>query len=1325
MTSAGHGAVFVLTVIIQSSVYIHTSDVTPSCNYTLTTTRGVIRSPNYPHPYPGGVTCQWHITVGNNVNAIGLTLAIKHYSTQETNSGRLFEEELLIYEENPSFSNATPVVYTETDDVYQSQQQELWLRFSSAPNIGRKSPGPNVLGFDILYSAVIPGDSCPSRDSPETPLNASVVGNSTVGSFISYSCSRGFRLDGARVTVCVLGESGQPTWSDPAPSCLDTCKLPAIPNGNTQYLDLKVNSTLTFFCDSPYVVKGGDTIKCILDNRGIPAWNRSSIQCVIPDCSNRIVLTQWSGAIVNPGYATSVINADVSCSWQVVAEVGRIIHLSFLYFDLPAGSTLEVTDTGRERRLIVRLVGGDAPRNVTSQTNVVELEYHGPARNSTDHQGFYIQYQMGSLPIILDDERRGSRTPNLPPITTTPPVTSPKPVTTYVDDDSGTVKIAVGVGVPVFICLVVILGLYLWYRKKYPVRMIIGREFGKFYNPEYATKATSTLTLVREDAEDFFNIASRATSNVSLVMDKESGPHYVNVAFTNDHDGVTSGELDDTEHQPLDQDAEDRELMKRKSYLFTHMDMFDGDEDSRKEEDSSSDSGSVSHSDKSHTSRRTQDVVVTVEQEQEEEQEHVAAIQTEVNISQSDGFSTVGSNLNNNFPHRKLSLSALIERSRDRRAFTNEEPKPRRLSYDASMSVRGRSLSAKTPGEVTLEAEKLTALLNMSKGSCWSRSLADDEEDEHASEAVDNTPGHLREISSDNEENQVENQSRGAVYGDSVDNMEVRNVLQEDENVSVSPESTVVATEEDRHEQPNKDGETEDLVNIQDGVYEKIVVKEGHVSDGELPLVVGAPVEGSEPEQDITGRTDETDADSSGKEETDSIVSHTKDGQQYSSVSDSEREFVLKDEIDSVTSQPKNDSEKEYFARADVDLVDPNDTRHSATAPGQVSDPNEESSQGAPDTVTGKSVESSDEDDQLGVDVHVKTASPRDPPPPVSELSREFDRTDIPGEGVSHTHPENVSDSSESDKPFASSSGLGHTDDEEKVQSHPESVTLVSTSFHDGEKSDGHVDFRPTSNSFKEDDSEDDSVSESSTSSNVSGRYDFGNPVQKSDDEDEGERGGEKEVGRDIPHPPHSPDSADGVVAFKQQEDDEDRSSVVSGFEPKKEAGINLDTSSISSLDPSLLDTSVELSTSSTESPVPQKRFSHPPTTSDQPRKVLAPVFTIGDDDDDTHSDASSDSEEEDKPRASISSIINTINPMPGIEEESDSDEGRSRSYNISGVGDDASESEEEGLQFTDDDLLAELSDGSSKDGRSDSSHNVKLTPGTFVFGDPDDDIDV
>ncbi|XP_071113163.1 dentin sialophosphoprotein-like [Haliotis cracherodii] len=1317
MTSAGH--LFVLTALIQSAVHVHTSDVTPSCNYTLTTTRGVIRSPNYPHPYPGGVTCQWHISVANYVNVSGLTIAIKHYSTQETNSAALFEEELLIYEENPSFQNATPNVYTERDGVYQSQQRELWLWFSSAPNIGIRRPGQKFLGFDILYSAVILGDSCSSRDNPVTPLNASLVGNSTVGSVISYSCNPGLRLDGARVTVCVLGESGQPTWSDPAPLCLDTCKLPTIPNGNTQYSDLKINSTLTFFCDSPYIIKGGDTVKCILDNGETPAWNRTTLQCVIPDCSNRVVLTQWSGTIVNPGYSTSVINAGESCSWQVVADVGRIIHLSFLYFDLPRGSSLEITDTGGERRLILGLLGGEASQNVTSLTNAVEIVYHGPASNSSAHQGFYIQYQMGSLMMLGQEDQRGTRTPILPPITTAP-VTTTKPVTTYVDDGSGTVKIAAGVGVPVFICLSVLLGLYLWYRKKYPVRMIIGREFGKFYNPEYATKGTSTLTLVRDDADDFFKTASRATSSVSLVIDRESGPHYVNVAFRKDHEGLTSGELDDLEQQPVDQDAEDRELMKRKSYLFSHMDTFDGDADSRKGDDSSSESDSASHSDKSQTSRRARDVVVTVEQEQGQEQEHDVKIES--NTSQSDDSSTMGSQLNNHFPPRKMSLSALIERSRERRAFTNEEPRSRRLSYDASMSARGRSLSAKTPGEVTLEAEKLTALLNMSKS--WGRSVSDEEEEGRVSQVPDNIPDHEGEKPnrlSDNKENQVEYENVTGTGGYGVHTMAGREVIHAYENVSIPPDSSVVTIQENKHE-PDEE------VNTQNGVYEYVVVTEGRSSDGGLHQVESARKQGSDTEEGVPRGEDESGADSSGKEETDLVTSDTKDAQQYPSVPDSEKDSFVKDEIDSVTSVPKNDSEKESFVMDGVGSVEPSDSRYSVTAPGQVSGLPEGSSLVTPDRMSEEGADSLDGDDTAGVEVHVKTTSLTDPTPPESTSSREFDGADRTTEDVPDTHLEYLRASTESDIPFHTSARLDQTSRENADAD--ESVLLVSGSFNDGEKQDGSVDFRPASSSFKEDHSEDDSedgsVSESSASSNVSGCYDFGNVVQKSDDEDE-EENGEWDINIAQQTTKSNTDSPDGVVSFKQTEDDEDQSSVVSGFEPKKEGGINLDTSSLSSLDPSLLDTSVELSSSSTESPLPQTRISHPPTSSDQPKKVPAPVFTIGDDDDDTHSDASSESEDEDKPRATIR---NSINTMPGIEEESDSDEGRSRSYNISGMGDDVSDSgeeEEEGLKFTDDDLLAELSDGSSSDGRErrDSSQNVKVTPGTFVFGEPDDDVDV
>ncbi|CAC5416431.1 unnamed protein product [Mytilus coruscus] len=56
--------------------------------------------------------------------------------------------------------------------------------------------------------------------------------------------------------------------------------------------------------------------------------------------------------------------------------------------------------------------------------------------------------------------------------------------------------IAVGVVVPILILTLIGVVVYKWYRRKYPVRMVLGKNFSKFQNPVY-NKKTSTLSLVR------------------------------------------------------------------------------------------------------------------------------------------------------------------------------------------------------------------------------------------------------------------------------------------------------------------------------------------------------------------------------------------------------------------------------------------------------------------------------------------------------------------------------------------------------------------------------------------------------------------------------------------------------------------------------------------------------------------------------------------------------------------------------------------------------------------------------------------------------------
>ena len=91
--------------------------------------------------------------------------------------------------------------------------------------------------------------------------------------------------------------------------------------------------------------------------------------------------------------------------------------------------------------------------------------------------------------------------------------------------------IVAGIVVPLVLIGIGILFFYIWYRRKYPVRMVIGKDFSKFSNPKY-NKRASTLTLVRDDAESAWDIPDspkQREHSLSLVKeDQVDGEHELN-----------------------------------------------------------------------------------------------------------------------------------------------------------------------------------------------------------------------------------------------------------------------------------------------------------------------------------------------------------------------------------------------------------------------------------------------------------------------------------------------------------------------------------------------------------------------------------------------------------------------------------------------------------------------------------------------------------------------------------------------------------------------------------------------------------------------------
>ena len=137
--------------------------------------------------------------------------------------------------------------------------------------------------------------------------------------------------------------------------------------------------------------------------------------------------------------------------------------------------------------------------------------------------------------------------------------------------DGSTSKIAVGITVPIILIVVIAVVSYRCYRKKYPVRMILGRDFGKFTNPEYRPPSTGMHSLVRQDADQFFQQQLQPTSpRVNLVFGggiEEATVEYVNVGFQYDS-------------QDADEEEVERRFRERKAYLFKRdeEDEVDGDQ---------------------------------------------------------------------------------------------------------------------------------------------------------------------------------------------------------------------------------------------------------------------------------------------------------------------------------------------------------------------------------------------------------------------------------------------------------------------------------------------------------------------------------------------------------------------------------------------------------------------------------------------------------------------------------------------------------------------------------------------------------------------------
>lgn len=213
----------------------------------------------------------------------------------------------------------------------------------------------------------------------------------------------------------------------------------------------------------------------------------------------------------------SIKSSTKSCQWTIQTDTRRCLQISSSPGADQGGAYLGIVDEN-ETEGIRPFV------NTTVCSSQVSVNYRGnqtePGTPGTERTVYYLAVPRHRNTEEVNDV-----------ITTTTSAGN-------TNDSGGTspAVIAVSVSIPLILIGIGACLVYVWYRRKYPVRMIVGKDFSKFSNPAY-NKRSSTATLVRENAaiDDDYR------------RDIEEGAAYTGVA----HDNPALNMEDDPQYQPI------------------------------------------------------------------------------------------------------------------------------------------------------------------------------------------------------------------------------------------------------------------------------------------------------------------------------------------------------------------------------------------------------------------------------------------------------------------------------------------------------------------------------------------------------------------------------------------------------------------------------------------------------------------------------------------------------------------------------------------------------------------------------------------------------
>ncbi|KAB5530866.1 hypothetical protein PHYPO_G00134270 [Pangasianodon hypophthalmus] len=194
----------------------------------------------------------------------------------------------------------------------------------------------------------------------------------------------------------------------------ESCFEPGlVRNGTRIGTELKLGSTVTYYCDSGYTLEGEAILTCVMGTDSKPTWNKPKPVCIAL-CGGQY--SGLEGVVLSPGYPGNY-SGGRTCLYSVVVPNDYVVFSQFAFFQTALNDVVEVYDGPTQHaRVLSSLSGSHSGESLPLATsNQILIRFTSKGHSSS--RGFHLVYQAvprtsATQCSSVPEPRHGRRTGN-------------------------------------------------------------------------------------------------------------------------------------------------------------------------------------------------------------------------------------------------------------------------------------------------------------------------------------------------------------------------------------------------------------------------------------------------------------------------------------------------------------------------------------------------------------------------------------------------------------------------------------------------------------------------------------------------------------------------------------------------------------------------------------------------------------------------------------------------------------------------------------------------------------------------------------------------